>query len=446
MDSKEIKSLFEAYSAVYNQDLRDTIEEENLSFVDDLTDSELNIVVEEVIDELIEEGHEFDDVENIFEEVMGEELDILEEIEFVSEYLQECGLNEYGVYQVLNNPDYYDVVDALFEAYELTEARRSGRIEPVTKTGKSIGSLKGGAKSAAIRSKKTAKATRDTGVERPSQMTAALKSQSKTVAANKPEIKAKVTKVKATQPKAEPKSDNVKDTTASSAWLKSRREQRAAKRQSAEIKAGEAKAKERVKNIANIRKEKEAAVASKGAEAKRRARNIRNIRLGKAVRKGIAKAQVSAYNKGREIAQSAKDTVGRLTQSAKNRMTVAKRGIKRAIAGAASKVASGASKVASRMSEEVDVYDIILSYLLDEGYAETSEAAEKIMVNMSEEWRDEIIEATYSAKSARSGKDIGKPGKQFEKIAKEAGERYGSKERGEKVAGAVLDKLRAKKG
>jgi len=42
--------------------------------------------------------------------------------------------------------------------------------------------------------------------------------------------------------------------------------------------------------------------------------------------------------------------------------------------------------------EEVDLYDIILSHLLDEGYAETLEAAEAIMVNMSEEWRGEIID------------------------------------------------------
>ena len=41
--------------------------------------------------------------------------------------------------------------------------------------------------------------------------------------------------------------------------------------------------------------------------------------------------------------------------------------------------------------EEADIYDIILSHLLDEGYAETPEAAEAIMVNMSEEWRDSII-------------------------------------------------------
>ena len=42
-------------------------------------------------------------------------------------------------------------------------------------------------------------------------------------------------------------------------------------------------------------------------------------------------------------------------------------------------------------AEEVDIYDIILSHLLDEGYAETPEAAEAIMVNMSEDWRNSIL-------------------------------------------------------
>ena len=41
--------------------------------------------------------------------------------------------------------------------------------------------------------------------------------------------------------------------------------------------------------------------------------------------------------------------------------------------------------------EQTDLYDIILSHLLDEGYAETPEAAEAIIVNMSEEWRDSIV-------------------------------------------------------
>jgi hypothetical protein len=44
------------------------------------------------------------------------------------------------------------------------------------------------------------------------------------------------------------------------------------------------------------------------------------------------------------------------------------------------------------VGEHYDYYDIILSHLLDEGYADTQEAAEAIMVNMSEEWRQSIIE------------------------------------------------------
>ena len=53
-----------------------------------------------------------------------------------------------------------------------------------------------------------------------------------------------------------------------------------------------------------------------------------------------------------------------------------------------------------------------------------------------------VDEAGYSAKAGRAGKDLGKPGKNFSKIAKGAAERYGSKAAGERVAGAVLNKLR----
>jgi hypothetical protein len=47
--------------------------------------------------------------------------------------------------------------------------------------------------------------------------------------------------------------------------------------------------------------------------------------------------------------------------------------------------------IRKQKNEEYDLYDVILSHLLDEGYAETVEAAEAIMVNMSEEWRDSIL-------------------------------------------------------
>jgi len=56
---------------------------------------------------------------------------------------------------------------------------------------------------------------------------------------------------------------------------------------------------------------------------------------------------------------------------------------------------------------------------------------------------EQMDEASYSAKSAAAGKDIGKKGKMFGKIAKKASRKYG-KERGAKIAGAVLAKLRKK--
>ena len=52
-----------------------------------------------------------------------------------------------------------------------------------------------------------------------------------------------------------------------------------------------------------------------------------------------------------------------------------------------------AAKRASKSNESFDLYDLILSHLLDEGYADTQEGAEVIMVNMSEDWRESITEA-----------------------------------------------------
>ena len=55
------------------------------------------------------------------------------------------------------------------------------------------------------------------------------------------------------------------------------------------------------------------------------------------------------------------------------------------------KVIAREKRKRSKVNEEVDLYDIILSHLLDEGYAETQEQAEVIMVNMSEDWRQSIL-------------------------------------------------------
>jgi len=56
-----------------------------------------------------------------------------------------------------------------------------------------------------------------------------------------------------------------------------------------------------------------------------------------------------------------------------------------------------------------------------------------------EEKEEHMDEARF-----KKGEDVGKPGKEFAKIAKSAAKQYGSKEAGQKVAGAILKKVVAK--
>jgi len=80
-------------------------------------------------------------------------------------------------------------------------------------------------------------------------------------------------------------------------------------------------------------------------------------------------------------------------------------------------------RAAALNKEDVDIYDIILSHLLDEGYAETPEAAEVIMVNMSDDWRESIVEADSLAaqqerrrkRQAANMKKHGTPGFDYSK-------------------------------
>jgi hypothetical protein len=55
-----------------------------------------------------------------------------------------------------------------------------------------------------------------------------------------------------------------------------------------------------------------------------------------------------------------------------------------------------------------------------------------------------VLSKAKAAKEARSGKDMGKKGKNFDRVAAKAGKEYGSEEAGERVAGALFQKLRKK--
>jgi hypothetical protein len=76
--------------------------------------------------------------------------------------------------------------------------------------------------------------------------------------------------------------------------------------------------------------------------------------------------------------------------------------------------------------------------------AKRQQLAEEAQATPAKPAPNKLMEAAadYSAKKAAAGKDIGKPGKTFSKIAAGAAKRYGSEEAGKRVAGAVLNKLR----
>ncbi len=49
-------------------------------------------------------------------------------------------------------------------------------------------------------------------------------------------------------------------------------------------------------------------------------------------------------------------------------------------------------KLSHGMREELDLYDIVSEYLVSEGFCDSYEDADVIMANMSEEWRESIME------------------------------------------------------
>ena len=68
------------------------------------------------------------------------------------------------------------------------------------------------------------------------------------------------------------------------------------------------------------------------------------------------------------------------------------------------------------MKDDVDLFDLVKGYLLDEGHADTEEDAMYIMANMTEESRTEILDFIESMASASRMKEIKEKG--FERPAR----------------------------
>ena len=57
-------------------------------------------------------------------------------------------------------------------------------------------------------------------------------------------------------------------------------------------------------------------------------------------------------------------------------------------------------------NEQADLFDIIKGHLLDEGFADTEEAALAIMTNMSEEWREQILDERTRGEQGMSDSEV----------------------------------------
>lgn len=122
---------------------------------------------------------------------------------------------------------------------------------------------------------------------------------------------------------------------------------------------------------------------------------------------------------------------------------------------AATKPASAPKRDEPLFEDSVDIFDVVIEYLVAEGYADTNQAALVIMANMSEEWREEILEAKYGtaagrkalAKKIRKGENIGKkgPGTGF-KAVENAAEKGGAEDPTAVAAAAMYKTYGGKKG
>ena len=129
-------------------------------------------------------------------------------------------------------------------------------------------------------------------------------------------------------------------------------------------------------------------------EARRAGRKVKH-EVGKAASAagsavtGAAKAAYgAAKQKKAEVKQGVKSLLGKGLRKAQ--------GAAGFVAQKARKAGSAAGRAAERLGESVDVFDYILEHLVAEGYADTNENALVIMANMSEDWRESIVDEIIS--------------------------------------------------
>jgi hypothetical protein len=317
-------NIYEAYAAVYDEDLRDQLLDEDYDIIDELTDEELEEIVEEVIYDLLDEGYSINDVDLIFE---SEEIcdEILCEATVTSDETRDTS----GGAKVTSGTGTRRVAAGRLARMKVGQkiARQKERKERIQGA---ISKVKSGIKGAIESGVSAARSV----VDKPAR---------------------KYAEKRGVVPSKSGKSSLGSGEGIGSVKFKQ------------QTSAGRREVRSRVAgDIASRIKGK----VQRGAE-----------RVGKALTSTARGGSGEGASVSKRVGQAASAVATRAGEAG----TAAKRGLRGALIGAARKLKE------DEEIETVDLYDVVLEHLLDEGYADTEDAATVIMANMSEEWRDSIV-------------------------------------------------------
>lgn len=290
--------------------------------------------------------------------------EINEEVEIASEYFYEMGINEYGIdilIEELGVEEFVEWVDEIVEESYLEEADQTRLQKMADKKGKILVGPKG---------------------SRPQSSTkAAIKKYGGTVRGGVSGGVSGVIKKRAGAVKT------AQDTQPASSSTPAQTKTGIAGRLGAALGAVVKRGREDIKRVQDAAQTARDVAARRGAEVKA----VYDV----AREKGRAAEQSPQATRARRVAKVA---AGRAVQAAApvaKKAAMAAAGAAGAGAGslkAGKSPAAAAGRAAGTFVRKMRAEDYILSHLLDEGYAKTPEAAEVIMVNMSEDWRNSILQ------------------------------------------------------
>ncbi len=315
--------------------------------------------------------------------------ELTEEVEIAAHYFYEMGLNDEGVdilIEELGVEEFGDFVSDIAEEYTLTEARAGGvRIEPVTTTGKKFKSGKPTGKSLErLRAKKAARREAEAKVSeaKPSGLKSSLQRQSAIASAKK----------------QQPKKKGVLDRVAGAVLKGMERHNKA---MSAARETGKTVGKA-AKGASTVAKGFASGVELAGRIGKR-------VLTGEEVEAWVNSLIEEGYDLSEYTWEDMTEMYMNLDEATKAETHREKKDpfFSRRVernnryrkenpnAGINAQLLRQKAHASKRgvKKEETDLFDYVLEHLIAEGYADTNESALVIMANMSEEWKESIVEA-----------------------------------------------------